>query len=154
MLSDVIIMKYWWNCDEILRVDKLKLKLVLFVYSKKGYNLGFTSERVKVTLFTRYKKVWWTGRMVVKYDSLPKPKINDYLFSSSQQKMSKTKQELKPHTILMLVLYSKGQHIIYFRLYIIDIMPWSGEFYWFVIESLYYLDLVNVKSSKIKRRLN
>ena len=39
-------------------------------------------------------------------------------------------------------------------LYILDMIPWTGEFKWFVIESFYALDSANVNLWKIKKRLN
>ena len=39
-------------------------------------------------------------------------------------------------------------------LYVLDIIPWTGEIKCFVTESFYALDSANVILSKIKKRLN
>ena len=71
--------------------------------------------------------------------------------------MSKTNHKLKPRTVLMFVLYSRRldwQKYKWRPTYISDIIPLTGEFKWFDIESFYALDSTNVNLSKIKKRLN
>ena len=96
----------------------------------------------------------------MKYTPLPKPKINDHPLSSSQQKKSKTDHKLKLHThgfnvraIQSKLILGKVQMKANL-LYILDIIPWTVEFKWFVIESFSALDSANVNISNIKKCLN